>query len=706
MPDPKNQQITALVPPDQLKPSPDQPNMPPPILQHGYLVWRNTGTGTMIVTNLLDPSGQHHKTEGRAAIQCFTTCYPYVITVHENDSLQVLNVATNQCDLFAQEKGTTEGIRRVLANTSVIVGVAPKRMVVWELENMATKPPRVIDTSTAPMHIMSTSEMSTLVSNTRVVLMNTNPSGHLFQVWDLAAGKLVAYAENPSKIETFFSFGANADGTVVGTCRDCLYIWLTSGAPGLVEPFQTVKFDGCLLSSVAVDSHLILVGDNFGGITVHTKTGRYLYYLNRVKNDADPLDLQTTQLSQLSSAFRTKVNRLVRIGRWVFAACENSRIKVFDIFSPGLTAPCDVFTHPTANTSIRDLCVVGRRVFALAFLPPDSAKASSSKAAAAADAGKAKPAHMRYELVTWAPKLEGDSLAYTSANPELWEAEPARLVHQACSMTALTVAKMEPAFRPDEYRVHLQSLKNCESYLGTVVELQNTRGIELPFLLCQNVQAALDKYDAALAKMTKASRSSKSREALEDERVSLMHALDLALSCADFLGEIKSRTGALFSYSEKQTRVGRLDDAYGGSARSDERSARTATHSRSKASARGGAKGTGSENPSADEAKEDPIDDMLGEVIDDLGFMHEQATETLNNFDAACNAGVHDPDKITPLLSVYTKLRQLHEDLKETAKEIGEFRGDDASQEWWKGGGDYDEGGAAAAAAAAPSGAN
>ena len=86
----------------------------------------------------------------------------------------------------------TEDIRRVLANSAVIVGVAPKRIVVWARDTIATQQPRIIDTTAAPMQIMSTSEMSALVSDTRLVLMNTNPSGHLFQVWDLAAGALVA----------------------------------------------------------------------------------------------------------------------------------------------------------------------------------------------------------------------------------------------------------------------------------------------------------------------------------------------------------------------------------------------------------------------------------------------------------------------------------------------------------------------------------
>jgi hypothetical protein len=96
------------------------------------------------------------------------------------------------------------------------------------------------------------------------------------------------------------------------------------------------------------------------------------------------------------------------------------------------------------------------------------------------------------------------------------------------------------------------------------------------------------------------------------------------------------------------------------------------------------------------------IDEMLGEVVDDLGYMHEQTTDMLERYDGVCNEGIHDPDRIMPLLSVYTKLRQLSEDLKETAKEIGDLRNDDPTGEWWEGGGEYDDQGAEVSAPATP----
>ena len=688
MPEVKTQQLMVNPLPEHLDREATQ-TLEQSLLINGYLLGRYKGTGTMTVANLADQ--QRNSVENASPIQCFTTSFPHVITIHQDEVLQVFNLVTKQCDQFRQEKGMTEDIRRVLANSSVIVGVAPKRIVVWARDTITTQQPRIIDTTAAPMQIMSTSEMSVLVSDTRLVLMNTNPSGHLFQVWDLAAGALVAYAENPSKVETFFSFGANAEGMVVGTCRDTLYIWATAGAPGLVEPYQTVKFDGCLLSAVAVDSHLILVGDNFGGVTVHTKTGRYLYHLNRVRNDADPLDLQSTQFTQLTNVFRAKINKLVRVGRWVFAACENSRIKVFDIFTAGVDAPCDAFTHPTAGTSVRDICVAARRVYGLATYPVDTKT-------------KTRP---RLDLVMWAPKLDNDGLALVANSPALWEAAPVVLVREACVATAASLRRLDGVLRAEEFRVHTESVASCCNYLETVAGLEEAQGIELPFLLCQNIQVALDKYDACLAKIAKGSKGSKSREALEEERKGLMHALDLALSCADFLGEVKSRTNITMPYSEKQPHVLRADDASSGG-RSDDRSTRSSSrfHSKGKSSSRGrtptatssnpGSKG-GSESIGAAASSDDVIEDMLSDVIDSLTFMHEQAKESIGNYDAACNAGIHDSDKVAPLLSVYTKLRQLDEDLKETAKEIGDLRGDNPEGEWWEGGGDYDDAGSSSA---------
>jgi len=647
-------------------------------LVNGFLIGRFSGTGAIFSRNLSDM--HKNSVKNPHPIQCFTTCFPHVITIHQNELLQVFNVQTTQCDSYQQEAGLLEGVRRVIANSLLIVGIAPKRIIVWQRRSMTTEPPHIIDTSSAPVQIVSTSEMSAFIGDTRVILVNTNPSGHLFQVWDLITGELAAYAENLSKVETFFAFGCNAEGTVAGVCREGLYIWNTAGTPGSIKASYSTKYEGRMLSSVLVDSHVILVGDNFGGLTLNTNTGRLIYHLNRVKKDSDSLDLQSTQISQLTNVFRAKINKIVRVGRWIFAACEDSCVKVFDIFSPSLSAPCDVFVHPTAGTSMRDLCVVGRTVYALAVYPTDAKS-------------KSRP---RVDLVTWTPKIENDSFGMPGYDA-VWHASPVTLIYQACSATKSTVEKNKSVFRSEDYSRHMELLAGCCNDMSGIDEDQEKQHISLPFLLCQNFQTALDQYDATLAKLIKGKsvKMNKNREAMEEEFKNLKQARKLVLSCASFIGDIEGRSGG----GDGKIRTGSVSDFprsddFSGSCRSDDYSARSgATKGKSRGRATGSGK-VGSE--SVGDSDGGRIEGMLTKVVEDLGSVEEQIKGTISDFDKECNAGVPDPDMITPLLSVYTKLRQLHEDLKETGKEIGEFLGENKEGEWWAGGGDYDEGSAAA----------
>jgi hypothetical protein len=239
---------------------------------------------------------------------CLAISFPHVVTVHGGEIVQVFNVDTKQCDQFQQERGLIDGVRAVLANNKLIVGIAPKRLVVWDRELMTTQQARVVELAAAPSQISSISDFSALIGDSRVLVVNGNPGGHLFHVWDHVRGELCAYAENPSKTESFLAFDRHADGYVVGACRDVMYIWNTAGKPGLLPPAHMVRFDGAVVTALEVDQHLILAGDNFGGVTLHTRTGKLIYRLNRVKQgQGESADLGSVQLSQLSTLFKNKV---------------------------------------------------------------------------------------------------------------------------------------------------------------------------------------------------------------------------------------------------------------------------------------------------------------------------------------------------------------------------------------------------------------
>jgi len=654
------------------------------LLMDGFAVGRYSATGDMIVCEL-DEKPNQKRLENASPVICFTTCGINVISIHQNEVLQVMDVKSKKSDLIKQAKGTMEGVRRVVANSKYIVAIAQKKLLVWDRSNLE-KPPKEVDTTNAPTPITTVSERSAMAQEDRVVIVNNSPGGHIFQVWDIVAGKLCCYAENKSKTDTFV-VGVNEDGVIAATCHHSLSVWQTAqhaaGAEANVtEPTQKNNYSGTFLSSLYIDRFMIITGDNFGGLNVHTPQGYFLYHLNHIVISSDMADLASTNRTELASLFRTKVNKILRIGRWVFAAFENSRIQVFDLFMPNAARATDTFTHSVNGTVIRDISVYGHNVYAIAVQPADSKESKASKT------GRA-----RVDLVTWRPKVTAqDDITFFYADPKLWRSSPVDLLRAAASHTLVLLEKLEAMFTPDMYALNKTTIKNAAGYLESVSEIQNARGILVPFTVVQNSQHILDEYSATLQKVTKGNKMAKYADGIESLRMKFMLSINVCLNSAYFLTDVKTVTGSATPFGPKEFTVlpsdndtfddkpMRFDDFS-----SDDRSTRSASIA-----------------PRVTSNKEG-LEGMLANVLEDLGCAHDTTLTTIETFDDICNKYLHDQDRINPLLSIFTKLRQLDEDMKEAAKEVSKLCGQDTTDEfedeenpitWWGRGGQYDDGAA------------
>lgn len=170
------------------------------MLVGGFLVGRYSGTGDMALCQLADKA-KVTVVSNASPITCFTSWGAEVVTLHADETLQVLNVNKMRADKYPQERGTTEGVRRVVANSKYVVAIGAKRLLVWARERLGAAP-RVVDLAGAPTPITTVSERTTMGAADRVVIVNNSPGGHIFQVWDVAAGALCCYAENASATET------------------------------------------------------------------------------------------------------------------------------------------------------------------------------------------------------------------------------------------------------------------------------------------------------------------------------------------------------------------------------------------------------------------------------------------------------------------------------------------------------------------------
>jgi len=658
------------------------------LLVDGYAVGRYSGTGDMIVCELEEKPKQRRLENSSPAI-CFTTFGFDVISIHQNEVLQVMDVKSKKSELVKQAKGTMEGVRRVVANSKYIVAIALKKLLVWTRSNL-DKPPKDIDITSAPTPITTVSERSAMAQEDRVVIVNNSPGGHIFQVWDITEGKLCCYADNKSKTDTF-TVVVNEDGIIAATCRDSLSVWLTAqhaaGAEANVtEPTQKNNYNGTFLSSVYIDQYMIITGDNFGGLNVHTPQGFYLYHLNHVVAQSD-MDLASTNRTELATLFRTKVNKILRVGRWVFAAFENSRIQVFDLFIQNAGRAADSFTHSVNGTVMRDISVYGQNVYAIAVQPADSKESKALKN------GRA-----RVDLVTWRPKVEHSSITFFYANPKLWHGSPISLVRAATARTLVLLEKLDTMFSSEMDTLNKSTIKNAASYLESIEEIQRTRGVLVPFTVVQNAQDALDEYSATLQKITKGKQVAKYADQIESLRVKFMLNINICLNSAYFLMDVKNVNGVATPYGPKEFTVYSSD-----SDSSEDRSMRFDDFSTDDRSSRSAS--FAATTPRYVPAGKDGMEGMLLSVLEDLGCAHDTTLSTIEAFDDACNKYLHndDEDRISPLLSIFTKLRQLDEDMKEAAKLVSKLCGQDTTEEfddienpitWWGRGGQYDDGAA------------
>jgi len=662
-------------------------------LVDGYAVGRYSGTGDTIICELAEKPNQR-LLENSSPVICYTQYGFDFISIHQNEVLQVMDVKSKKSELFKQAKDTMQAVRRVAANHKYIVAIAQKRLLVWDRINLDT-PPRVIDTTGAPSPITTVSDRSTMTQEDRVVIVNNSPGGHIFQVWDITEGKLCCYAENKGTSDTY-TVAANDNGVIAATCRDTLCVWLTSEHKAgddadITVPTQKNVYSGTFLSSLYVDNYMIITGDNYGGLCLHTAEGFFLNHMNKVSVSGDMADLTSTNRTELASLFRSKVNKIVRVGRWVFAGFENSRIAVFDLFIPNASHPIDSFTHSVNGTVIRDISVYSRSVYAIAVQPADSKEPKALKT------GKA-----RVDLVTWYPKVDHDDVAFFYGDQKLWHGSPIAVLRGATTHTLAALEKVETVFPPQMHALIKTSIKNAASYLESIMEIQKARNIQVPFTITQSAQSSLDNFSAIMQKITKGNKVAKYGEELESLRVQFMLNINLCLNSIYFLTEVKTKTGSAAPFGGKEYTVylSTMDDT-GSDDRglssvraddfSDDRSMRSSSVS---VYAR-----------AAPVVKEAGIEGMLGSVLEELGCAHDTTLSMIESFDDACNKELRDQerdqDRINPLLSIFTKLRQLDEDMKEAAKEISKLCGQDAPDEfedpdnpatWWGTGGEYDDG--------------
>eukprot|EP01105_Mastigella_eilhardi_P018843 TRINITY_DN4397_c0_g1_i1.p1 TRINITY_DN4397_c0_g1~~TRINITY_DN4397_c0_g1_i1.p1 ORF type:complete len:1761 (-),score=350.84 TRINITY_DN4397_c0_g1_i1:33-5315(-) len=307
-----------------------------------YLISRYTGSGTLVVCPMLSTTNNVNFFPNKKSIVSMATSYPFVFTLHSDAVLQKVNVETNHYIQFRLDDDFVE-VKSLLAGADVLVAVFKNQLAVWDnLDSIGVAKPAMF--SITPSFLLSfISDKSCLMEkNKRVLLVNSNPTGNLFQMWS-TDGKERGYATG---LPGGMTIGCAIHGdTIAMSNSEGIFIWNVAGTTsGALVP-TVVKYQR-VPTALYLDAHTLIVGDNCGGLSLHNPDGSFVHHL--IPPASNAVSTADQSLSQIGSMFSQRVTRIHCFGQWVVSGFEDSRVHMNDIFKPNAAEPFDFYVHPTS----------------------------------------------------------------------------------------------------------------------------------------------------------------------------------------------------------------------------------------------------------------------------------------------------------------------------------------------------------------------
>lgn len=454
----------------------------------------------------------------------------------------------------------------------------------------------------------------------------------------------------------------------------------------LCDP-KYVLFEDSVVTAIHVDKSFIITGSNNGCITMLTTSGREIYQLRNTSSSTAPSD---TSLS------KSKIVKISRAGRWVVASDNNGHMYLYDIFTPEQTAPPEFVAH--SNGSIRAFNVSKGKITVLSH--PNKETKSGFKGP------KNRP-----DISFWIPSQIKDTLfgsAFDSPIELL-----SRALAKSCTSEAASSAPLSDYV--DKFRMIIK-------FLDEAAENEVKFGKNIPFLLIQHAQKALDDFEELIFTTEKIGKV-KNKEKVPLAAKTFFRAVS-TISEILCMHEAPFKVDNYFAYSDslssesdfakRKGTDGEEDD--GGSKKEPlQRSLRrwskseirlnpgvflskSGLHVRQRAIKDDSKQN--SEKDDSDTSTQNAIgmDEMLEDLDNTFSDMHAKVSEVITSFDIICSEGTFDREKVVPLMNVYSSLHQFDEDFKEMGKDIAMLRGGENyssdcsdSVPWYGNGGIYSD---------------
>eukprot|EP01105_Mastigella_eilhardi_P017641 TRINITY_DN4062_c0_g1_i1.p1 TRINITY_DN4062_c0_g1~~TRINITY_DN4062_c0_g1_i1.p1 ORF type:complete len:1815 (-),score=391.80 TRINITY_DN4062_c0_g1_i1:165-5240(-) len=308
---------------------------PPGTTGKAFVAARFGGKCGTIVTAQLDPGTPVRTYPSKKSISGMATSYPYLFTMYSDGTLCHINLTTGENSTRSMGSEYSD-VKALVGGFGTLVIVLKTQISVWrDVEKVQNEAPK--DFSISPSFSIASCEHSRILHNKNLLLVNGNPAGHLFQVWNTDTGKAEGYSAGlpggtplASRVDGYTLLMSNPNG---------IFIWnLASLAPGQVYAPICVKHPR-VPTALYVDTHTIIVGDNCGGVSLYNPDGSFIYDLNASDIIRKSMDLSVSH----------KVTRVQRLGRWVTVGFEDCRVNIYDLFTANANNPVDSYVHSTLS---------------------------------------------------------------------------------------------------------------------------------------------------------------------------------------------------------------------------------------------------------------------------------------------------------------------------------------------------------------------
>ncbi|KAH3760674.1 hypothetical protein Pelo_7504 [Pelomyxa schiedti] len=666
----------------------------------GWLVCRYVNSNTLVVGVPVTAPGATpniYSISSSLNITALTLQFPYIITCHQAETLQLFNVKTRQAEQYIQERDSLSVVRGIFSDSRSIIAVFPKKLMIWQRDNLSKGPQNinlnvdVVPTISAPHEF----RCSTLPDN-RLLLVNTNPSGPLLQVWDVVKGEIISYIENRAKSPPPEAMSLCGD-YIITSGRDAAYIWDFAGKSGILKGN---KFGDVGITAIHADTQIIILGTSSGHLSLHTfPSGNLFYNITRFR-------------SLLLTGIRPKIVQIQRVGRWIVCQMDNNKVEVYDLFQPETAAPLDGYIHPIPGV-LRDVSIYDQKVYLTYSV---SAEPNAAKSGL-------RPVRQKPDVVLWSPKLELEGFEFYASEPELNTCScPEILIHGFIKVLKL-IHKLQ-ILRGEDLRPFINTVSTFIPWIVGVSELEAKLQIRLPFMLYRSVVVDLDDLEFYALKLLKqgvaaaAVRALKVRERLDDLCTQLTKGVLALIHTAEMIGDVRSLSSATFpsaslglfgerlmtfySFSDDQLFTSPdpslpspgLDDIGGGlpvnptaSATATTTSTPTSTGNAPRARRTILIHPPREKRVDEEESSTTAINELILDVMDSLSRTHAALAQKLSHYDHVCSSGINDVSVLPQLVDLYARLKNLTDDIKETAKSVAELRGDNPKGQWWEGGG-------------------